>query len=76
MSAAGPPYTARIEIAIYAASAGGLYWGRYPNGDRPMMLAAHAGTPSLAAQARATGVMPLKADPLAPKARLLRRRAV
>lgn len=33
---------ARIEISIPKASFDGLYWGRYPNGDRPSGLAVQA----------------------------------
>lgn len=39
----GPLYLpARLNIAIYRASSDELYWGRYPNGDKPSSLQGNA----------------------------------
>lgn len=45
-----PPYSpSRVEISIPKPSADGLYWGRYPNGDKPVGMVGAARIGSSAA---------------------------
>lgn len=40
---AQPPYRqSHVDIALYRRSSDGLYWGRYPNGDKPPGMTASA----------------------------------
>jgi hypothetical protein len=35
MTIGRPPVASQVEISIFKTSFDGLYWGRYPNGDKP-----------------------------------------